>query len=222
MPDDETNNTASLDSVDRGIEWQKRRSESSHSHTYSISPIHYVVGQCDDWPRRGILLCDDEVFRAARKCNFRFSLPPSQHSSYPLHTYLLFLYISSLELHIPLFFSPSLFPSLSIPLLHLPLSLLNPPQRHRLLPLQHLFIPLMRLRLAILETGALVIFQHAVVAAKVALAEGAVADDALRGGFAVFEGAFDLLGRHAAADGEGDVEGGVLGDGEGGEGGWLL
>ena len=43
------------------------------------------------------------------------------------------------------------------------------------------------------------VLQHAVLAAKVALAEVAVANDALRDLSAVAEGATDLLGWHAAA-----------------------
>ena len=94
----------------------------------------------------------------------------------------------------------------------------------------------MRLGLAILQPITLVILQHAVVAAEMALAEGAVPHDALRGGFAVFEGAFGfgfllvggLRGRYhgvaacavgaAAEDGLGEVQGGGAGDGEGREG----
>ena len=64
----------------------------------------------------------------------------------------------------------------------------------------------MRLRLAVLQPRALVVLEHAVIAAEMALAETAVADDALREGLAVFEGAFLFLGRgHAAADGEGHM-----------------
>lgn len=43
--------------------------------------------------------------------------------------------------------------------------------------------------------------------AEMPLAETAVADDALRALFAGVEGAFLLFGGHAAADGEGHVEG---------------
>ena len=58
----------------------------------------------------------------------------------------------------------------------------------------------MALLLAVLQTRALVILQHAVFAAEVAGAEAAVPDDALGRFLAVFERAADLLGRHAAAD----------------------
>ena len=78
----------------------------------------------------------------------------------------------------------------------------------------------MRLRLAVLQPRTLVILQHTVLAAEVALAEAAVADDALRGFFAVFEGATNFLGGHSAEDGEGDVEGAVLRYVQSGERGW--
>lgn len=54
--------------------------------------------------------------------------------------------------------------------------------------------------------------QHAVLAAEVAGAEAAVADNALRGVAAVLEAAADLLGA-AAADGLCEVDGGLAGDG---------
>ena len=47
------------------------------------------------------------------------------------------------------------------------------------------------------------IFQHSVLAAEMACAEAAVADDALGGVFAVFVGAADFFGWHAAFYGEG-------------------
>ena len=65
----------------------------------------------------------------------------------------------------------------------------------------------MALLLAVLEATALVVLQHPMPAAEVALAEGAVAHDPLRAVLAVLEGAFYLLGRHAAADGQGHVQG---------------
>lgn len=62
----------------------------------------------------------------------------------------------------------------------------------------------MALLLAILQPAALVIFQHAMFAAELALAERAVADDALGRIFAILESAADLFGT-ATADGKGDV-----------------
>lgn len=59
----------------------------------------------------------------------------------------------------------------------------------------------MALLLAVLQAAAFVVLEHAVLAAEVPLAEGAVAHDALRPVLAVLEGALYLLGRHAAADG---------------------
>ena len=53
--------------------------------------------------------------------------------------------------------------------------------------------------------------QHAVLAAEVALAEAAVAYDALRSILAIFGAAADFLGS-AAAEGESDVERAVAGD----------
>lgn len=58
----------------------------------------------------------------------------------------------------------------------------------------------MALLLAVLEPAALVVLEHAVLAAKVALAEGAVAHDALRPVPAARHGAPELLGRHPATD----------------------
>jgi len=55
-------------------------------------------------------------------------------------------------------------------------------------------------------------FQHAVLAAEVAGAEAAVADDALRGIAAFLEAAADLF-RCAAADGKGEVDCRLAGDG---------
>ena len=58
--------------------------------------------------------------------------------------------------------------------------------------------------------------EHAVLAAEVAGAEAAVADDALRGVAAVLETAADLLGS-AAADGESQVDCRFAGNGVGGQ-----
>lgn len=65
----------------------------------------------------------------------------------------------------------------------------------------------MTLLLAILQPTALVILQHTMLAAEMPLTERAIAHDALGAVFAVFEGAFYLLGGHAAADGQGHVQG---------------
>lgn len=59
----------------------------------------------------------------------------------------------------------------------------------------------MTLLLAVLQTSALVIFQHTVLAAELALAERAVTNDLLGCFFAVFERALGLL-RCASADRE--------------------
>jgi hypothetical protein len=71
---------------------------------------------------------------------------------------------------------------------------------HRPLALKLLLVALLVLLLAVLQPGAAVRLEHAVLAAEVAGAEAAVADDALRGVAAVLEAAADLLGA-AAADG---------------------
>jgi hypothetical protein len=57
-----------------------------------------------------------------------------------------------------------------------------------------------------------------VLPAVVTRAEATIADDGLGAVPAVLEGAADLAGGHAAAQGQGHVEGGVGGDGVGGEG----
>ena len=72
--------------------------------------------------------------------------------------------------------------------------------------------------LAVLEALALVVLKHAVLAAVVAAAEAAVADNGLGTVLAVLEGAADLLGRHAAAQRQGQVQGCVWADGVVGEG----
>lgn len=80
----------------------------------------------------------------------------------------------------------------------------------------------MRFLFAVFEAGALVILQHAVLAAVVARAKGAVANDALSSVFAVLERAADLLRRHAAAERKGHVNGGIGRNGVVGEGGgWV-
>lgn len=90
--------------------------------------------------------------------------------------------------------------------------------RHRPLAIQLARVPLMALLLAILQALALVVLEQPVLAAKVPAAEPAVADDALRRVLALLERAPDLLGRHAAAQGQGHVQCGVWRDGVGCEG----
>ena len=74
------------------------------------------------------------------------------------------------------------------------------------LAIQLVGVALMALLLAVLEPLALVVLEQAVLAAVVARAEAAVADDALRRVFAQFETAADLLGGHAAAQRERHVQ----------------
>ena len=57
-------------------------------------------------------------------------------------------------------------------------------------------VALVGLLLAVLETGALVVLEKTMLAAKVTLAEGTVADDALSRLPALGSGAADSLGRH--------------------------
>ena len=64
----------------------------------------------------------------------------------------------------------------------------------------------MTLLATILEAAALVILQHAMLAAVVAGAEAAVANDALGLLLAVLEAAADLLGWHAASHGQEEVQ----------------
>ena len=85
-------------------------------------------------------------------------------------------------------------PSLSF----LPLS--DSSDGHCPLALERLLVALLVLLLAVLQPRAAVRLQHAVLAAEVAGAEAAVADNALRGVTTVLEAAADLLGA-AAADG---------------------
>lgn len=63
----------------------------------------------------------------------------------------------------------------------------------------------MALLLAILQPGTLMVLQHAMFAAEMALTKTAIAENALRAFFAGIEAAFCFLGGHAAADGEGHV-----------------
>ena len=84
--------------------------------------------------------------------------------------------------------------------------------RIRPLALELLLVALLVLLLAVLEACAVVRFQHAVLAAEVAGAKAAVADDTLRGVTALLEAASDLFGC-ATTDGEGEVDCGLAGDG---------
>lgn len=89
--------------------------------------------------------------------------------------------------------------------------------RHRPLFLETLRIPLVALLLAVLEAGALMVLQQAVLPAKVTGAEAAVADDALRRVLARLEAASNLLGRHTTTQREGHVQRRVGCDGVVGE-----
>ena len=91
---------------------------------------------------------------------------------------------------------------------------LNPLDNRRPLGIQLIRIPLMTLLLAVLEPTTPMILQHAMFATEMALTEAAIAHDALRRVLAVLEVASYLLGRHAAAHGEGEVQGGFARDRE--------
>ena len=107
---------------------------------------------------------------------------------------------------------------LSYPLIFpTPQSLSDPLHSHRPLRIQRIRIPIMALLLTVLQPTTLMILQHAMLAAEMALAERAIAHDPLGAVFAVLEGAFQLLGRHAAPDGQGHVQGRGWGE-EGGDG----
>jgi hypothetical protein len=101
---------------------------------------------------------------------------------------------------------------LVLPGLALPSSDLNSSDGNRPLALKLLLVALLVLLLAVLEPRTAVRLQHAVLAAEVAGAEAAVADNALRRVAAVLEAAADLLGP-AAADGLREVDRGLAGDG---------
>lgn len=79
---------------------------------------------------------------------------------------------------------------------------------HGSLAVQLIGVALMTLLLAVLQSTAFVIFQHAMLPAELALAEGAIADDALCLIFAVLEGTSDLLWS-AATYRKSDVDRGV-------------
>ena len=76
----------------------------------------------------------------------------------------------------------------------------DPSDGNRPLTLELLLVALLVLLLAVFQPRAAVRLQHAVLAAKVAGAEAAVADNALRCVAAVLEAAADLLGT-ASSDG---------------------
>lgn len=84
--------------------------------------------------------------------------------------------------------------------------ILDPLDSHRSLGIQRIRVAIVTLLLAILQPTALVILQHPMLAAEMPLAERAITHYPLRAVLAVFEGAFYLLGGHAAADGQGHVE----------------
>lgn len=96
-------------------------------------------------------------------------------------------------------------PLLGHPALIVSLDALND---HGSLAVQLVGVALMTLLLAVLQSTTLVIFQHAMLPAELALAEGAVADNALGLIFAVLECTSDLLWS-AAAYRNGDVNRGV-------------
>lgn len=87
---------------------------------------------------------------------------------------------------------------------------------HRPLTLQLLLIPLLVLLLAVLQARAAVRLQHPVLAAEMAIAEAAVADDPLRRVAAVFETTADLFGT-SAADWQREVDRRLACDGVGGQ-----
>jgi hypothetical protein len=70
---------------------------------------------------------------------------------------------------------------------------------YRSLTVQLVRIPLMAFLLAIFQTGAFMILQHAMFAAEMSVAKTTVADDALRRFFAVFVTTSDFPRRHAPA-----------------------
>ena len=88
---------------------------------------------------------------------------------------------------------------------------------HSALAVELVGVALVALLLTVLEALALVVLEQAVLAAEVAVAEAAVADDALGGVLALLVAAADLLRRHAAAQRQGHVQGGVGRDGVVGE-----
>lgn len=88
---------------------------------------------------------------------------------------------------------------------------------NRPLTLQLLLIPLLILLLAVLQARTAVRLQHPVLAAEMAIAEAAVADDPLRRVAAVFETAADFLGA-SAADWQREVDCRLACDGVGGQG----
>lgn len=82
---------------------------------------------------------------------------------------------------------------------------------HGSLRLELLLVPVLLLLLAVLKAGAVVRLEHAVLPAEMALAETAVADNALGGVLALLEIAADLLGC-TATEGQGKVQGALAGD----------
>lgn len=85
---------------------------------------------------------------------------------------------------------------------------LDPFDNDRPLTVQFVGVSLVAFLLTVLKPTALMILEHAMFAAELALAEGTISDDALRRIFTVFEGTADLLGS-AATDRKGDMDGGI-------------
>lgn len=81
---------------------------------------------------------------------------------------------------------------------------LNPFDHHCPLAVQLDSILLVALFLTVLEAGALMIFEHAMSTAVLASAEATVTDDTLRSVLAIFKGATNSLGRHSAAEWQGE------------------
>lgn len=93
------------------------------------------------------------------------------------------------------------------------MSRLNTFDSNGALAVQLVRIPVVALLLAVLQSLALVILEHAMTAAVPALAEAAVTDNGLCAVLAVLEGTTDLLWGHAAAERECEVESRVGADG---------
>lgn len=85
--------------------------------------------------------------------------------------------------------------------------ILNTLHNHGSFAVQLIRVSFVAFLFTVLQPAAFVVFQHAMLAAVVAVAETAVADDALRRLFAILVRATDFSRRHAAAEGEGDVDG---------------
>ena len=93
------------------------------------------------------------------------------------------------------------------------MSRLNTLDSNGALAVQLVRIPVVALLLAVLQSLALVILEHAMTAAVPALAEAAVTNNGLCAVLAILEGTTDLLWGHAAAERECEVESRVGADG---------